>query len=129
MEWRKKMPSCLVLTATFGLLLTGGCAATNGALSKEKIWQANKAIGAAKESNAGLNAPNELKAAEDKITEATTALTNKDYERAARLAEEASINADYARAKANTEKAKKAVEELRQKNQALRQELEQMPRP
>ena len=128
MTWKKKVPPLLLLIPTFGLLLAGGCAATNGALSNEKIWQANEAIGAAKESNAALNAPSELKTAEDKIVEATTALTNKDYERAVRLAEEASVDADYARARATTEKAKKAAEEMRQNNKALRQELEGMPR-
>jgi D-arabinose 1-dehydrogenase-like Zn-dependent alcohol dehydrogenase len=127
MNWKKKIQPPLVLVSFLGVLLAAGCATTNGTLSNEKIWQANKAVGAAKESNASLNAPNELKAAEDKIVEATTALTNKDYERAVRLAEEASVDADYARARATTEKAKKAAEEMRQNNKVLRQELERMP--
>jgi len=126
MNWKKKIQLLLVFVSFLGLLL-GGCATTDGTVSNQKIWQANKAIGEAKESNASLNAPDELKAAEDKIAEATTALTNKDYEKADRLAEEASINADYARARAAAEKAKKAAEEMRQNNKALRQELERMP--
>jgi D-arabinose 1-dehydrogenase-like Zn-dependent alcohol dehydrogenase len=129
MSWKKKLQPFPVIVSAFGLLLAGGCAATNGTVSNQKIWQANKAIGEAKESNAILNAPDELKAAEDKIVEATTALTNKDYERAVRLAEEASINAEYARARAAAEKAKKAAEEMRQTNKDLRQELERMPQP
>ncbi len=128
MKGKKKIPALLVASFLGCLLLAAGCATTSGSLSNEKIWQANKAIGAAKESNARQNAPNELKAAEDKIVEATTALTNKDYERAVRLAEEASVDAEYARAKSRTEKTKKAAEEMRQNNQALRQELEAMPR-
>ncbi len=127
MNWKEKIQPQLIFASFLGLLLAAGCATTNGTLSNEKIWQANKAVGAAKESNASLNASNELKAAEDKIVEATTALTNKEYERAVRLADEASVDADYARARATTEKAKKAAEEMRQNNKALRQELERTP--
>ncbi len=127
MSWKKKIQPLLVFVSFLGLLLVGGCATTDGTLSNQKIWQANKSIGEAKESNASLNAPAELKAAEAKIVEATTALTSKDYEKAIRLAEEASADADYARVRATTEKAKKAAEEMRQKVETLRQELERTP--
>jgi hypothetical protein len=127
MNWKEKIQLLFTVVSALALLLAGGCATTNGTLSNQKIWQANKAVGEAKESNASLNAPNELKAAEDKIAEATTALTNKDYEKATRLAEEASADADYARSRAITEKARKAAEEMRQNTKALRQELERTP--
>ena len=127
MRGNKKMPGLFIPLAALALLVSGGCGTTNGILSKEKIFQGNKAIGEAKESNASLNAPNELKAAVDKLAAAETALTNHDYQQAAWLAEEASVDADYARAKAMTEKARKTAEEMRQNIQALRQEIERMP--
>lgn len=127
MTLRKGIRFWFVTAAALGLGLSCGCAATDGALSNEKVWQANKAIGAAKESNASQNAPVELRAAEDRIIEATTALTNKDYEKAVRLAEEASADAEYARAKATAEKARKKAEEMRQNLETLRQEVERTP--
>ena len=127
MRWNKKTRGLFIAIAVLGLLLAGGCAATNGSLSQEKIFRGNKSIGEAKQSNAGQNAPEELKKAEDKLAEAEAAFTAKEYEKAARLAEQASADADYARAKAKTEKAKKTAEEMHQAVQVLRQELERMP--
>jgi chromosome segregation ATPase len=113
------------VTVTIALLLAGGCA-TNGTLSAEKITQGERAIAEARQSNASLSAPVEVKTAEDKIAEARTALVNKKYGKAARLAEEAQVDADYARAKADSEKAKKTAEEMRQNIQTLRQEIERL---
>ncbi len=127
MKWNKKVRGCLIALAGLGLLVAGGCATANGSLSKEKIFRGNKSIGEAKESNASLNAPKELKSAEDKLAEAEAAFASKEYERAARLAEQASADADYARARAKTEKAKRTAEEKRQEVQTLRQEIERTP--
>jgi cell division protein FtsB len=122
---KRKMQRLSVFVAAVGLLLAGGCAA-NGTLSTEKILQGDRAISDAKQGNASLNAPVEIKRAEDKVAEAKTAFANKEYEKAIRLAEQASVDADYARAKATTEKSKKTAEEMRQNIQALRQEIERL---
>jgi len=50
----------------------------------------------AKGSNATVNAPVELKAAEDKLGEARAAFNKKDYDNADRLAEQALADVDYA---------------------------------
>ena len=113
------------VTGIVFLLLTGGCA-TNGNLSAEKITQGERAIAEARQSDASLSAPVEMRTAEDKIAAARTALANKEYGKAARLAAEAQVDADYARAKADSEKAKKTAEEMRENIQTLRQEIERL---
>ena len=118
---RKHLQLFLVL-AVFGLLLASGCA-TNGTLS-EKILQGDEAIRKAAESNATLNAPGELNAAEGKLVQAREAAYKRDYDKATRLAEEASIDADYARYKAASEKARKMAEELHENIKVLRQEVD-----
>jgi len=83
-----------------------------------------KALNEARESNASLNAPVELKAAQDKLAAAKTALGKKNYDEAIRLADQALVDAVYARVKGVTEKEKKKAEELRQNIKTLRQEIE-----
>ena len=120
---RKGLQLFLVL-AVFGLLLASGCA-TNGTLP-EKILQGDEAIRKAAESNATLNAPGELNAAEGKLVQAREAAAKRDYDKATRLAEEASIDADYARHKAASEKARKMAEDLRKNIKVLRQEVDDL---
>jgi macrodomain Ter protein organizer (MatP/YcbG family) len=120
---RKHLQSFLVL-AVFGLLLASGCA-TNGILP-EKILQGDEAIRKAAESNATLNAPEELNAAEKKLVQAKQAAYKRDYDRATRLAEEASIDAEYARYKAASEKTRKMAEDLRKNIKQLRQEVDDL---
>ena len=120
---RKGLQLCLVL-AVFGLLLASGCA-TNGALP-DKILQGDEAIRKAAESNATLNAPGELNAAEEKLAQARKAAYKRDYDNATRLAEEASIDADYARSKAASERAREKAEQLREEIKALRQEVDHL---
>jgi hypothetical protein len=123
MKENRKLQQLFVGVAALGLLLMSGCT-TFATLPREKISQGDKALMEAKESNASLNAPVELKAAEDKLAEAKAAFGKKDYEKATRLAEQASVDADYARAKGTSEKANKKAEELRQNMKTLRQDIE-----
>ncbi|OGP90430.1 MAG: hypothetical protein A2156_11155 [Deltaproteobacteria bacterium RBG_16_48_10] len=120
---RKGLQLFLVLAA-LGLLLASGCA-TNGTLS-EKILQGDEAIRKAAESNATLNAPGELNAAEEKLVQAKETAYKRDYDKATRLAEQASIDADYARYKAASEKARKMAEDLRINIKLLRQEVDHL---
>ena len=120
---RKYLQLFLVLSV-FGFLLVSGCA-TEGTLP-EKILQGDEAIRKAAEGNATLNAPGELNAAEEKLAQAKEAAYKKDYDKATRLAEEASIDADYARSKAASEKVRKMAEELRENIKALRQEVDHL---
>jgi len=123
MNRKNRIPKLFIVFVALGLLVSG-CAGAYSALPREKISEGDKAILEAKEGNASLNAPVELKAAEDKLEAAKVALGNKDYDDATRLAEQASVDADYARAKASSEKARKKADELRQNIKGLRQEIE-----
>jgi macrodomain Ter protein organizer (MatP/YcbG family) len=124
MDRKRKQLQLFLVLAVFGLLLASGCA-TDGTLP-EKILQGDEAIRKAAESNATLNAPGELKAAQEKLAQAKQAAYKRDYDRATRLAEEASTDADYARSKAASEKARKMAEQLREDIKALRQEIEHL---
>jgi macrodomain Ter protein organizer (MatP/YcbG family) len=124
MDRKRKQLQLFLVLAVFGLLLASGCA-TDGTLP-EKILQGDEAIRKAGESNATLNAPAELKAAQEKLVQAKQAAYKRDYDEATRLAEEASIDADYARAKAASEKARKMAEQLREDIKALRQEVDHL---
>jgi hypothetical protein len=125
MNSSKKMQRLFAVMAVFGLVM-GGCAATNGALTTQKISQGEKGIREAKETNAGQNAPAELNVAEGKLGQAKEALGKKDYKNAARLVEQAQVDADYARAKAASQKAKENNEETQKNIAALRQEIERL---
>jgi septal ring factor EnvC (AmiA/AmiB activator) len=123
---KRKIVQFFAVAAVFGFLL-GGCA-SDGALSTQKISAGDRAIMDAKVSNASLNAPAELNSAEGKLVQAREAFAKKEYEKATRLAEQASIDAEYARAKASTAKTKKTVEEMRKNIDDLRQEIERLSR-
>jgi hypothetical protein len=123
MDKKKRIQPLVVVLVILGLFLMNGCA-TYGNIPRERISEGDKAIHEARESNASLNAPVELKAAEDKLAAAKTALDKKNYDEAIRLADQASVDADYARVKAVTQKEKKKAEELRQNIKTTRQEIE-----
>jgi hypothetical protein len=123
MNEKKRVQQVFIVLAGLGLMVMSSCS-TYATLSREKISEGNKAIREARESNANLNAPVELKAAEDKLAEARVAFNNKDYGKASQLAEQALVDADFARAKGISEKTKKKVEEIQENINALRQEIE-----
>jgi predicted lipid-binding transport protein (Tim44 family) len=123
-EKKRRIVPFFMVAAAFGLLL-GGCA-SDGTLATQKLSAGEKAIMDAREGNASLNAVAELNAAEGNLSEAKEAFAKKEYEKAARLADRASIDADFARNKAATDKAKKNAEEMRKNIEALRQEIERL---
>ncbi len=108
-----------------GALLLGGCSPANWPIiSKQMISQGEKAIKEAKEGNASVGAPDELKAAEEKLSLAKKEFANGWHNSASRLAEEAAVEAEYAQAKARTEKEKRTVKEMQANIETLRQEIE-----
>jgi predicted lipid-binding transport protein (Tim44 family) len=123
-EKKRRIVPFFMVAAAFGLLL-GGCA-SDGTLATQKLSAGERAIMDAREGNASLNAVAELNAAEGNLSEAKEAFAKKEYEKAARLADRASIDAEFARNKAATDKAKKNAEEMRKNIEALRQEIERL---
>jgi len=100
-----------------------GCGG-NAAVPTEKIANAERAIAGARDSNAIVNAPLDLRLAEDKLSEAKVAVAKEENDRAGRLADQAIIDADVARAKTRTAKAKQIKGEMTESIDALRKEIE-----
>ena len=112
-----------VVPVIFCSLLLCGCASTAVA-PVEKISTVEKAIQEARESNATVSAPLELRRAEDKLKEAKAAMKEEEFEKARRLADEALIDANLAEALSRSEKAKKTTQEMRDDIDTLRREIE-----
>ena len=123
MKGKRSTVSLFVVVMALSILWLSGCSGL-AASSRQKSSEGDKALIGAKESNASVNAPAELKAAEDKLEQAKAAFGQKDYNNADRLAEQALADVDYARAKASSEKVKKETEQIRQNIKTLRQEIE-----
>lgn len=123
MKGKRSVAALFVVVMGLSILWLSGCSgfATS---SRKNISEADKALREAKESNATVNAPAELKAAEDKLGQAKAAFDKKDYNNADRLAEQALADADYASTRGATEKVKKEAEAVRQNIKTLRQEIE-----
>ncbi|MFH1701903.1 MAG: DUF4398 domain-containing protein [Nitrospirota bacterium] len=106
------------------LIVSAGIATAKDVAPLEKITTVKKAIDTARESNAIINAPLELKLAEDKLEKAKAAINEEEFEMARRLADEALIDAKLAEAKSRSERAKKLEQEMRNSIDTLRRELE-----
>jgi hypothetical protein len=89
----------------------------------EKMAKLDSQIESARQAEAIVHAPLELKFAEDKYKMAEAAIEDEKYERASRLADEALLDAQLAEEKALSVQAEQEVQELRESIEALRSEL------
>jgi hypothetical protein len=117
-----------VAGAALAAVIAAGCASGDATLASAKVSQAERAVNEAKQGNAGVTAPVELKTAEDKLTAARAAAAKGEHDEAIRQADQALADADYARARASNAQVKKIADDMRQNIQTLRQELERLPR-
>ena len=106
------------------LMGAGGCAGKGAIIVKEQIANTEKSIGEARDSNATINAPLELKMAVEKLEAAKAAMEKKEYDQARLLIEKAQVDSDLAMAKTSSIKAKQNVKELRDSIDALGKEIE-----
>jgi len=111
--------------AAMGVCMAAGCTTTDTVSSRFAPLEEN--INIARASNAEVYAPIPLKSAERKLAAAKTAVQSGEMVVAARLVDEAMVDADYARAKAPTEKARNDALKLRESIQSLREEIKNMP--
>ena len=102
------------------LSLAGACA---GIAPIEKMAKLDSQIESARQAEAIVYAPLELKFAEDKYKMAQIAIEDKDYEKANRLADEAFLDAQLAEEKAMSAQAVKEAQEMRESIDSLRSEL------
>ena len=88
----------------------------------DQLARAESAIKRAEEARVADYASPDLKAAREKLASARDAVTRDEMALAARLAEQARVDAEVATAKAEAAKAQSNIEELQKANAALQQE-------
>ena len=114
------MKKGLFLLVIIGIAL-GGCSSKQP--PTDKISNLKMAIVNAKNSDASIYAPLELKIAQDKYLQIQKAMDNKDYEKAEQLADFALSDARLAEAKARSEKTKEIVNSLIESIDTLKDEI------
>ncbi len=120
---------CFALKYGMGLVLVFAFAALTGCASKgvlpaKNLSDAEMAIWMAKETNATLNAPLDIRMAEEKLQKAQESVKQKDYVSAQRLADEALMDAQLAQEKSRTAKVKNMETELRESIETLQNEID-----
>lgn len=111
-----------IVVAVAAAALIAGCASTPAPTEQMAVSRA--AVSNASSAGANEFAPLQLKSATEKMDAAERAMTEKDYEHARQLAEQAQVDAQLATAKARSVKAQKAADALQEDTRILRQELE-----
>ncbi len=110
-----------VLIIAFALLT--GCT-SKGVLPAKNLSDAEMAIRLAKETNATINAPLDIRMAEEKLKKAQESVKQEDYVSAQRLADEALMDARLAQEKSRTTKVKNMETELRESIETLQNEID-----
>jgi Domain of unknown function (DUF4398) len=130
MNARKPMPEQFWSTIGFiGLgaialiLMLGGCASKPIAPT-QKIQAAELAITNAEQARVADYSSTELTSAREKLVAARAAVVREDMLSAARLAEQAKVEADLATARAATLKAKAVNDEMKKSNSVIEEEMQ-----
>jgi hypothetical protein len=111
------------LAAAVGIAnLLNACASTPEPTAQ--LQAAQQAISDAERAEASRHAANDLSDARNKLTAANAAVSNKDMEQAARLADEARVDAELASARTAALKAKAVNDEMRKGSEALQEEIQ-----
>lgn len=104
-----------------GALFVASCASIPAPTEQMTISRA--AVTEATNAGSSIYAPTQLKTAMEKMGGAEQALSEKNYEQARNLAEQAQVDAQLALAMARAAKAKKAAAALHEDNRVLREEM------
>lgn len=110
------------ISLSLALLSLTACTSSQPPTSQMALAQS--AVDKATTAGAYEYAPLELKAAQDKMDMAKTAIQAKHYGEAERLLEQAEIDAQLAEAKSDTVKSQKTVDTLQQGIDLLREEIQ-----
>jgi len=112
----------LVLALASSLVLAlGGCAGTP--VPSTQMAVAEAAVQSANTGSTSADAPRELQLAMDKLAMARQAVSSKDFERAAQLADEAQLDAQVAELHAQSTRSRKAAQESQDAARVLREEI------
>jgi hypothetical protein len=109
-----------VFAAIFMVSMIPACA---GVAPMEKMVKLESQITNARQAEAIVYSPLELKFAEDKYRLAQDAIEDKEYDVARQLADEALLDAQFAEIKALSVRAEKEAQEMRESIETLRTEL------
>ena len=109
-----------IFTIIFMVSVIPACA---GVAPMEKMVKLESTITNARQAEAIVYAPLELKFAEDKYELAEGAIEDKKYDVARQLADEALLDAQLAEVKALSVRAEKEAQEMRESIETLRSEL------
>ena len=111
------------LAASVGaVFLLGGCASTPAPTAQ--IQAAQQAIADAERAGAGEHAAGELTQARNRLASANTSVQDERMEEAARLAEEARVDAELAAARTAAAKALAVNDEMKRSTKALVEEMQ-----
>ena len=112
----------LFIFVTLTIATTVGCG-SKGVMPSKNISDAEMAIKIAKENSATINAPLDVRIAEEKLQKAREAAKSEDFLSAQRLADEAIMDARVAEVKSQTQKVKKMEKDLRESIETLQNEV------
>jgi len=118
-RWRRASPIAALSGAA---LFVAGCASAPAPTAQ--LEAARQAIADADSAQAAKHAAPELGQARSKLAAAEAAVQNEDMDNAARLAEEARVDAQLADARTAAVKAQAANEEIRRSNSAVLDEMQ-----
>lgn len=110
-------------TAFAGLLLLGGCASTPLPPTAE-LQSAEQAIASAERARVADYASVELSEARDKLSAARSAVTEKQMNKAQRLALQARADAELASARAEVARSRVVNEQMQKGTETLKQEMQ-----
>lgn len=115
------------LIAVLAALALQACSPTKPPV--QELDAASRALSAASTAEAPLYAPNEYRSAGQRYDQAQAAEARQDYDAAAQLAAESSVDSELASAKARLGKARQDVQKLKQDNANLDSDLNAHPAP
>ena len=113
--------SLKVILGSLVLIIATSCATTKP--PTDELARTQAAINQAEQVGARDYAPLEIREAKKKLDQARELMDRKEFERAARLADQAEVDAELAEVKTLSGKTQKAVNELRESRKALKQEI------
>lgn len=111
----------IVVTVAAAIFMAG-CASTPA--PTEQMVTSRAAVSNASSAGGNEFAPLQMKSAMEKMAGAEQAITDKKYDQARQLAEQAQVDAQLAEAMARSAKAQKAADELQEASRVLREELD-----
>lgn len=117
---RAAAPACAA--AMTAALMLAACASAPEPTAQ--LQAAQQAISDAERADATRHAPNDLSDARNKLTAAHAAVKSKEMEQAARLAEEARVDAELASARTAALKAQAVNTEMRRGSEQLQEEIQ-----